>query len=226
MELGKQRPIESMEEARDWERLFIGEIKAGRDPRIKPAGKEPAAADLKHVAGFLDAYFERHLRPAGIRSLDTAAGRIKVLKQYLGGSVTRSASPARRPRTRKPSHPVRSERPPCGSLESTRRARAERLRVRNRKRRIRWQLQDRLGVPLLIANGHDAKRAKPGARVDREKLRQIDLHWHDLRHEGACRLLADGVDIRIIQLMLGHASVQQTQRYLNVTDEELRKGLE
>jgi site-specific recombinase XerD len=40
----------------------------------------------------------------------------------------------------------------------------------------------------------------------------------------ACRLLAD--DMRIIQLMLGHASVQQTQRYLNVTDEELRKGLE
>ena len=49
---------------------------------------------------------------------------------------------------------------------------------------------------------------------------------HDLRHEGACRLLADGVDIRIIQLMLGHASIQQTQRYLNVTDEELRRGLE
>ena len=46
------------------------------------------------------------------------------------------------------------------------------------------------------------------------------------RHEGACRLLADGVDIRIIQLMLGHASIQQTQRYLNVTDEELQKGLE
>ncbi len=39
-------------------------------------------------------------------------------------------------------------------------------------------------------------------------------------------MLADGVDIRIIQLMLGHASIQQTQRYLNVTDEELRRGLE
>jgi site-specific recombinase XerD len=37
---------------------------------------------------------------------------------------------------------------------------------------------------------------------------------------------ADGVDIRIIQLMLGHASVLETQRYLNVTDEELRRGLE
>ena len=27
---------------------------------------------------------------------------------------------------------------------------------------------------LLVANGRDTKRAKPGARVDREKLRQID----------------------------------------------------
>jgi integrase len=79
---------------------------------------------------------------------------------------------------------------------------------------------------LLVAKGHNTKCIKPGARVDRSKLRQIDLHWHDLRHEGACRLLADGVDIRIIQLMLGHASVQQTQRYLNMTDEELRRGLE
>ena len=26
--------------------------------------------------------------------------------------------------------------------------------------------------------------------------------------------------------MLGHASIQQTQRYLNVTDEELRRGVE
>jgi integrase len=78
---------------------------------------------------------------------------------------------------------------------------------------------------LLIANGHETKRAKPGARVDRAKLRQIDLHWHDLRHEAACRLLAEHVDIRTIQLMLGHADIKQTQRYLNITDEELRKAM-
>jgi hypothetical protein len=83
MEPGKQRPVDSMEEVRDWERRFIGEIKAGRDPRITPARVEPTA-DLQHVAGFLDAYFERQLRPAGIRSLDTASGRIKVLKKYFG----------------------------------------------------------------------------------------------------------------------------------------------
>jgi len=44
---------------------------------------------------------------------------------------------------------------------------------------------------LLRANGYEVTRVKKGGRVDREKLRQIDLHWYDLRHEGACRLLAD-----------------------------------
>jgi len=78
---------------------------------------------------------------------------------------------------------------------------------------------------LLVAYGHETKRVRPGARVDRDKLRQIDLRWHDLRHEGACRLLADGVDIRIIQLMLGHSDIKTTQPYLNITEEELRKAL-
>ena len=78
----------------------------------------------------------------------------------------------------------------------------------------------------LLANGIDPKPGREGGQWNREQLERIDLRWHDLRHEGACRLLADRVDIRIIQLMLGHASIQQTQRYLNVTDEELRRGLE
>ena len=55
---------------------------------------------------------------------------------------------------------------------------------------------------LLLAYGYETKHVRPGAQVDRDELRQIDLRWHDLGHEGACRLLGDGVDIRIIQLML------------------------
>jgi hypothetical protein len=43
MEVSRQRPVQSMEEVRDWERLFVGEIKAGRDPRIRPACKEEPA---------------------------------------------------------------------------------------------------------------------------------------------------------------------------------------
>lgn len=76
----------------------------------------------------------------------------------------------------------------------------------------------------LLANGIEPKPGKEGAGWSQEQLRHIDLRWQNLRHEGAGRLLADGVDIRIIQSMLGHASIQQTQRYLNVTDEEMRNG--
>src|SRR5262245_12509463 len=80
---------------------------------------------------------------------------------------------------------------------------------------------------VLRANGHETDRVhqQKWTLPDRAKLKQIDLHWHDLRHEGACRLLSDGVDIRTIQLMLGHADIKQTQRYLNITDEELRKAM-
>jgi len=356
MDPGKQRPVESMEEARDWERLFVGEIKAGRDPRVKPVATQQAA-DLQHVAGFLDAYLERHLTPAGIRSLDTAAGRIRVLKKYFGElpvkalehadvinrfkteseyaqsveistlhkvlAILRAAirwgqaqtpplidkSPFHRfgVRLNTKAETVRDRRVSreeekrlldaalamntwehrwVGSLMHDRIIGALELCCRRgemvlmQNKRVDWDTHT-IGIPgqnakdkenrripfdpngrlaailkrrsklgpnayvfgtdngesvanfktawetlLLLANGHDTKRARPGARVDRENLHEIDLHWHDLRHEGACRLLSDGVDIRIIQLMLGHASVQQTQRYLNVTDEELRKGLE
>jgi hypothetical protein len=126
MPADRQRPIESLEEARTWERLFIGEIEAGRDPRRPRRTRTNTDVAPRTVAAFLD----------------------------------------------------------------------------------------------------EPKPGRTGAGWNREQLQRIDLRWHDLRHEGSCRLLADGVDIRIIQLMLGHASIQQTQRYLNVTDEELRRGLE
>ena len=123
------------------------------------------------------------------------------------------------PRAVRPAGPARADPEAAGQ------AGAERVRVRQPGRRVPGLVQDRLGIAAAPANGHDTKRAKKGARVDREKFGQIDLHWHDLRHEGACRLLADGVDIRTIQLMLGHADIKQTQRYLNITDEELRKAM-
>jgi hypothetical protein len=52
-------------------------------------------------------------------------------------------------------------------------------------------------TPERPADRADSPRSRTGA-WNREQLRKIDLRWYDLRHEGACRLLADGVDIRII----------------------------
>ncbi len=88
------------------------------------------------------------------------------------------------------------------------------------------ELQTAWETLRLFAHGIEPRSTRKGAAWNREQLQRIDLRWHDLRNEGACRLHADGVDIRIIQLMLGHASIMQTQRYLNITDEELRRGLE
>jgi integrase len=78
---------------------------------------------------------------------------------------------------------------------------------------------------VLLANGIEPTRTRAHGRVNREKLADIDLHWHDLRHEAACRWLVKGLDLRAIQLLLGHADLKTTQRYLNVTDDELRKTM-
>jgi integrase len=269
MEQGKQRPIQSMEECRDWERLFIGEIKAGRETlraamnwgmaQTPPLfAKSPFHRFGVRLNKKAETSRDRRLsRDEEKRLLDTALARMNTPEHQFVGPILHDRI--------------------IGALELCCRH-GEMLLIQNKRvnwdtcqvgipdatakdkenRRIPFNPNGRLAAILkrrlelgpeayvfgsangtyqpniqtawetlrLLAYGIEPKSGKEGAARNQEQLRRIDLRWHDLRHEGACRLLADGVDIRIIQLMLGHASIQQTQRYLNVTDEELRRGLE
>lgn len=101
----------------------------------------------------------------------------------------------------------------------------ETLRLQRKYLEARTRIETR--SPALFLNSSGTRLTTQGMANVIAHLREgagIERHVtpHMLRHTVATLLLRNGVDIRVVQEFLGHASIVTTQRYTHVTKEHLR----
>jgi integrase len=81
-----------------------------------------------------------------------------------------------------------------------------------------WEKSVGEGRVFINTHGHDPllnPRYWWHAVVVEAKL--VDFHWHDLRHTFASRCVLAGVDLRTLQQLLGHKTLQMVVRYTHLS---------
>jgi integrase/recombinase XerD len=85
----------------------------------------------------------------------------------------------------------------------------------------------RRGTPAVFLNARGGRLSRQSAwavlRVAAERSGLSSVSPHTLRHSFATHLLDGGADVRVVQELLGHASVTTTQVYTLVTVDKLRE---
>lgn len=74
------------------------------------------------------------------------------------------------------------------------------------------------GGGYLFTLNRDWYRALPKTGIE-------DLHFHDLRHTFASRLVMTGVDLYRVQILLGHKTPLMTLRYAHLSPAHLREAV-
>lgn len=57
------------------------------------------------------------------------------------------------------------------------------------------------------------------------KAKLVDFTFHDMRHTFASRLVMSGVELRTVQILMGHSSIKLTERYAHLAPEHLRSAV-
>jgi integrase/recombinase XerD len=84
------------------------------------------------------------------------------------------------------------------------------------------------GTPAMFLNARGGRLSRQSAwtvivrSADRAGVR-AEVSPHTMRHSFATHLLEGGADVRVVQELLGHASVTTTQVYTLVTVDSLRE---